>query len=196
MFGCLDRLLGKVGKVAGPVEAQAGKLLVDLDRLPVGLRRDFRQPAEERIEQIGPAVEALESNGGVHMSRVKRQQIVVGRPHQHARRRVEAAPADALHIYDVIAIELHDGVVGLHLGKFRLLVGEELLVLLLAGKRQGLDYLPDEAGQVALRVRRVLALDGDVGDEREVVANEHARAEAYRDGKRLSWLFRSPTVAV
>jgi hypothetical protein len=42
----------------------------------------------------------------------------------------------------------------------------------------------------------VLALDGDVGDEREVVANEHARAEAYRDGKRLSWLFRSPTVAV
>ncbi|MBN9305974.1 MULTISPECIES: hypothetical protein [unclassified Devosia] len=69
-------------------------------------------------------------------------------------------------------------------------------MLLLAGKRQGLDYLPDEAGQVALRVRRVLALDGDVGDEREVVANEHARAEAYRDGKRLSWLFRSPTVAV
>ena len=53
----------------------------------------------------------------------------------------------------------------------------------LAMKRKRLDHLRDQSGQVALEVRRVPPLDDVVRDEREVVADEDARAEGDADGE-------------
>jgi hypothetical protein len=61
----------------------------------------------------------------------------------------------------------------------------EHVVLPFAVYGQRLHHLADDAGQVALEVRGMLALDRLIGDEGEVVADEDARSEADTDWKTL-----------
>lgn len=80
--------------------------------------------------------------------------------------------SDALHADDAFAVHAHDGVIRLHVVKGRALVGEERLVLLLTLQSEGFDELAHKAGEVTLRVRRVLTLDDVIGNEGQVVADE------------------------
>lgn len=90
---------------------------------------------------------------------------------------------DPLHADDPLAPHLHDGVIGLLVGQHRVPVALESAVLPVALVGQGLDDLPDDAGEVALQVRGVLALDDRISEEREVIANEDARAKADAHGE-------------
>ena len=102
---------------------------------------------------------------------------------------------NTLHVDDALAVHLEERVIRNRRRQFRAPVALEDAVLRFAVERQRLDQLADEAGQVRFQVRGVLAPDALLGDEREVIADEHARAETDRIGKLLSWLLRRPTVS-
>jgi hypothetical protein len=88
---------------------------------------------------------------------------------------------DALDADGALTPHSHDGVIGHLVGEDRVLVAVEGSLLPLALVGQGLDDLADDAGEIALQVRGVLALDDRIGQEGEVVADEDARAETDPD---------------
>ncbi len=65
------------------------------------------------------------------------------------------------------------------------LVVIELSLLPFPLDRERLDDLPDETGEDAFEVRRVLALDDVIANEGEVVTDENLAAEADADRESL-----------